>query len=127
MSLFIMKKAIVLLLILALIISSAGCAVKNDKETRVQKAPDAREVRNNATQAENTSQAAHRPLAERPSSGSNVMQDTNTSQPTVSPTGVDPTGVDPTGLDGKPYAEWKYIDPSLLTVSGEEDEKIIDF
>jgi hypothetical protein len=44
------------------------------------------------------------------------VQATNTSQPTVSPTDV----------EGNPYAEWKYIDPSLVTVSSEEDEKVID-
>ncbi len=109
-----MKKAILLLLISALIVSSAGCAGKNDKETRIQKAPDSHELRSNATQAENTPQAVHRPLAERSSSGSNVMQAANTSQPTASLTDV----------EGSPYAEWKYIDPSLVAVSGEEDEKV---
>jgi hypothetical protein len=98
---------------LALIVSSAGCAGKDDKETRVQKVPDAQEVRSNATHSENTPQAAHPPFAERPSSSSNVMQATNTSQPTASSTGV----------EGNPYAEWKYINPSLVAVSGEEDEK----
>jgi hypothetical protein len=111
--LFIMEKAILLLLILALVVSSAGCAGKYDKETRVQKVPDAHEVRSNVTHSENTPPAAHRPLAERSSSSSNVIQATNTSQPTVSSTGV----------EDNPYAEWKYIDPSLVAVSGEEDEK----
>jgi septal ring-binding cell division protein DamX len=90
--LFIMKKAILLLLILALIVSSTGCAGKNDKETRIQKAPDSHELRSNATQA------------------------ANTSQPTASPTDV----------EGSLYAEWKYIDPALVAVTGEEDEKVTD-
>ncbi len=111
-----MRKLIILLFILALIVSSAGCGGKNDKETRVQKASDAIEVRNNGTEATGTPQEAHRPLAERSSSGNNVMSTTNMSQSTVSPTGA----------EGNPYTEWKYIDPSLVATSGEEDEKLIN-
>jgi hypothetical protein len=87
-----MKKAILLLLILALIASFAGCAGKNDKENRIQKASDSHELRSNATQA------------------------VNTSQPTASPTEV----------EGSLYAEWKYIDPALVAVTSEEDEKVTD-
>jgi hypothetical protein len=79
-----MKKAVLLLFIFALIISSAGCAGKNDKETRVQKVPDTQELKSNETQDANTTL----------------------------------TG------EGNPYAEWKYIDPSLVAVLGEEDEKL---
>jgi len=32
----------------------------------------------------------------------------------------------PTAVEGDPYAKWKYVDPSLVSNSGEEDEKIID-
>lgn len=80
-----MKNVIFLLLILALIIFSAGCAGKNDKETGAQKASDTHELRSNETQdARNTL-----------------------------------TG------EGNPYAEWKYIDPSLVVVQGEGDEKTV--
>ena len=80
-----MKKAIILLLILALIIFSAGYAGKNDKGTSAQKASDTQELK------------------------SDEAQDVNTTL----------TG------EGNPYAEWKYIDPSLVAVQGEGDEKIV--
>lgn len=80
-----MKKAVLLLFIFALIISSAGCAGKNGKEIGVQKVPDTQELRSNETQDANTPQ---------------------------------------TGVEGNPHAEWKYIDPSLVAVLGEEDEKL---
>jgi hypothetical protein len=81
----IIKKAIFLLLILALIISSAGCAGKNDKGTSTQKASDTQELK------------------------SDEAQDVNTTL----------TG------EGNSYAEWKYIDPSLVAVQGEGDEKTL--
>jgi hypothetical protein len=82
-----MKKVNLLLLILAFIISSAGCAGKNDKEIRAQKASDTHELRSNETWDANTTL----------------------------------TG------EGNPYAEWKYIDPSLVAVQGEGDEKTVTF
>jgi hypothetical protein len=78
-----MKKAILLLLILALIISSAGCAGKNDTGPSEQKASETQELK------------------------SNEAQDANTTL----------TG------EVNPYVEWKYIDPSLVAVQGEGNEK----
>ena len=79
-----MKKAIILLLILALIIFSAGCAGKKDNGTSAQKASDTQELKSDET------------------------QDVNTTL----------TG------EGNSYAEWKYIDPSLVAVQGEGNEKL---